>query len=185
MPHPSYKLLNIKTIPQMPTRSIAFSSYNWMGLLKHLHQMLIADAKIEEGINWSVRVPEQTSIPFSKSPIHNRINKSLSNMMIMRGDGVMMANPTLFANKLLYAPWRYDPLLVCCHPKKFNYDKMSLLLSNSQSVVVPLDIILERGNAMFHTGAFMHHYHKHQVSYDDFMQSFVQLEKVVQDYRNL
>lgn len=40
----------------MATTSLAFSSYNWSGLLKHLHQMLISDSNIEEGINWNVKV---------------------------------------------------------------------------------------------------------------------------------
>ena len=47
--HTEYKLLNLKNIPHMPEKSLAFSSYSWPGLLKHLHQMLIANASMEEG----------------------------------------------------------------------------------------------------------------------------------------
>ena len=48
-PHPEYKLLTLKNIPQMAEEALAYSSYTWPGLLKHLRQMLIADASMEEG----------------------------------------------------------------------------------------------------------------------------------------
>lgn len=33
----------------MPTASIAYSTFSWPGLLKHLRQMLISNSKMEEG----------------------------------------------------------------------------------------------------------------------------------------
>ena len=48
-PHPEYKLMTLKNIPQMSEKSLAYSTYTWAGLLKHLRQMLIADASMEEG----------------------------------------------------------------------------------------------------------------------------------------
>lgn len=49
-PHPEYKLMTLKNIPQMAENSLAYSTYTWSGLLKHLRQMLIADASMEEGM---------------------------------------------------------------------------------------------------------------------------------------
>lgn len=51
VPHPDYKLLTVKNIPQMSAAAQEFSTYQWHGLLKHLRQMLISDAPMEEG--WS------------------------------------------------------------------------------------------------------------------------------------
>lgn len=48
-PHPEYKLMTLKNIPQMAENSLAYSTFTWAGLLKHLRQMLIADASMEEG----------------------------------------------------------------------------------------------------------------------------------------
>ena len=48
-PHPEYKLMTLKSIPQMAENSLAYSTFTWPGLLKHLRQMLIADASMEEG----------------------------------------------------------------------------------------------------------------------------------------
>lgn len=47
--HPEYKLLSLQNIPQMSSTSLAYSVFNWPSLLKHLRQMLIANARMEEG----------------------------------------------------------------------------------------------------------------------------------------
>uniref|UniRef100_A0A803Y8B3 Tubulin delta chain n=1 Tax=Meleagris gallopavo TaxID=9103 RepID=A0A803Y8B3_MELGA len=49
VPHPEFKMLGLRNIPQMPENSLAYSTFSWHGLLKHLRQMLIANAKMEEG----------------------------------------------------------------------------------------------------------------------------------------
>lgn len=49
VPHPEFRLLGLRNIPQMPESSLAFSSFSWPGLLKHLRQILIAKAHMEEG----------------------------------------------------------------------------------------------------------------------------------------
>ena len=50
MAQPEYKLLSVRGIPLIADKSMQFSSYQWRGLLKHLTQMLIADAPMEEGM---------------------------------------------------------------------------------------------------------------------------------------
>lgn len=47
--HPEFKLLSVSTIPQMPRASVAYSTFSWPGLLKHLRQMLVSNTKMEEG----------------------------------------------------------------------------------------------------------------------------------------
>lgn len=49
VPHPEFKMLGLRNIPQMPENSLAYSTFSWPGLIKHLRQMLIANAKMEEG----------------------------------------------------------------------------------------------------------------------------------------
>lgn len=48
--HPEYKMLTVRSIPHISRRSADFSSYQWPGLVKHLRQMLIANASMEEGL---------------------------------------------------------------------------------------------------------------------------------------
>lgn len=49
VPHPEFKMLGVRNIPQMSAESLAYSTFTWAGLLKHLRQMLISSAKMEEG----------------------------------------------------------------------------------------------------------------------------------------
>jgi len=51
VPCPAYKLLTVKNIPQMSDTAKDFSTFQWHGLIKHLRQMLIANAAMEEGLN--------------------------------------------------------------------------------------------------------------------------------------
>lgn len=48
--HPAYKFAAIKSIPHISDNSMAFTTFVWPALMKHLRQMLIADAAMEEGI---------------------------------------------------------------------------------------------------------------------------------------
>ncbi|XP_041658253.1 tubulin delta chain isoform X5 [Cheilinus undulatus] len=91
--HPEYKLLSVSTIPQMPSSSIAYSTFSWPGLLKHLRQMLISNSKMEEGIDWQVQLPgasEQSSSLTAPS-----FNTSLANLLILRGRDVYSSDTVL------------------------------------------------------------------------------------------
>ncbi len=61
--HPGYKLLNIKTIPQIPVEARQFEKFVWKDILKRLHQMLLTDAKIDEQLNWNIQ-PESIQFGF-------------------------------------------------------------------------------------------------------------------------
>ena len=51
VPHPEYKLLTLQNIPLVAETSLKYSTFQWHGLLKHLRQMLVASAAMEEGIH--------------------------------------------------------------------------------------------------------------------------------------
>ncbi|PRP78227.1 hypothetical protein PROFUN_13865 [Planoprotostelium fungivorum] len=178
VPHTNYKMIHFKTIPQMPSTSVAFSSYLWSGLTKHLHQMLLTDAKIEEGINWNVKIEDAGP--------HRSINRSLSNVLFARGSELNKFDPSSFFHPKLYTSWTLKPMMVCTSTKTFKkYSKCATLLSNSQSAVQPLDKIVSKAYNMYHSGAYLYQYEAHGITRDDFDLSFVQLEKVIQDYRSL
>ncbi|XP_029372833.1 tubulin delta chain isoform X3 [Echeneis naucrates] len=84
--HPEYKLLSVCTIPQMPSSSIAYSTFSWPGLLKHLRQMLISNSKMEEGIDWHVHPHVASERP--RSLTGTSFNVSLANLLILRGKDV-------------------------------------------------------------------------------------------------
>ena len=49
VPHPEYKLVSARSIPQIAESSFRYTTYQWPALLKRLRQMLIANAPMEEG----------------------------------------------------------------------------------------------------------------------------------------
>ena len=62
---------------------------------------------------------------------------------------------------------------------------MATLLSNSQSVVTPLDRTVSKAWNMFSSRAYVHQYAKHGLSEADFMDSFACLEQVIHDYNTI
>ena len=66
-----------------------------------------------------------------------------------------------------------------------NYEKSAALLSNSQSIVEPLDFKLNRAFDMYSARAYLHQYEEHGVTQDSFDEKFVLLEQVLQNYKSL
>jgi tubulin delta len=47
--HPSQRLLTLLSVPQMPARSVDFTTFTWPALLKRLRQMLITGTRRRRG----------------------------------------------------------------------------------------------------------------------------------------
>ncbi|XP_072317212.1 tubulin delta chain [Eucyclogobius newberryi] len=184
--HPEYKLLSVCTIPQMPSESIAYSAFAWPGLLKHLRQMLVSNTKMEEGIDWQVRPPSNYERTRGL-PTHN-FNRSLANLLILRGKDVYSAETGSFEEPALYASWLPpgEAFKTWKSIVPFNkYEKSATLVSNSQSLLKPLDNIVGKAWNMFASRAYIHQYTKHGITEEDFVDSFTSLEQVISSYRHL
>ncbi|XP_017346027.1 tubulin delta chain [Ictalurus punctatus] len=184
--HPEYKLLTVLNIPHMSQTSLAYSAYTWPGLLKHLRQMLIANARMEEGIDWKVCVPSRRSESATNTQMG--FNRSLSNLLILRGKNGSSADVEAFKEPGLYVPWiPADGTFHTWHcPVPFSgYEKLATLISNSQSLLNPLDHIVKKAWDMFASRAYIHQYTKFGVSEEDFLESFTTLEQIVSSYTHL
>lgn len=183
VPHPQYKLLTVKNIPQMSDIAKEFSVYQWPGLMRNLRQMLISDAPMEEGINWNVR-----PVVHRTESGHNCFNRSLSTLLVLRGRDTANVKTSMFEDPAIYAPWVTSDLSSCVvrQPRLFcEYDQAAALISNSQASVRPLDRILSKAWTMFTSRAYVHQYLKHGLSEEDFLDSFLSLEKVVASYNDM
>ncbi|KAJ8280177.1 hypothetical protein GJAV_G00051460 [Gymnothorax javanicus] len=183
--HPEYRLLSVCSIPQIASSSMAYSTFTWPGLLKHLRQMLISSAKMEEGIDWQVRAPavgQRTAEKFVN------FNTSLANLLILRGKDVSHANTSGFLDTALYSSWlpAEGAFSTWTSPLPFNrYEKLATLVSNSQSLLKPLDLMVGRAWNMFASRAYVHQYTKFGIAEEDFLDSFTCLEQVISSYRHL
>ncbi|XP_013080333.2 tubulin delta chain-like [Biomphalaria glabrata] len=181
-PHPQHKLLTVKNIPQMSDIAKEFSTYQWPGLLKNLRQMLIADSPMEEGINWEVKPATRTESG------HTCFNRSISTLLVLRGKETLSLDASMFSDPNIYAPWVPQDLASCVfrQPRWFcGYEKAATLVGNSSASVKPLNKIIDKAWNMFASRAYVHQYLKHGLTEEDFLDSFVSLEKVIDSYTKL
>ncbi|XP_034290468.1 tubulin delta chain [Pantherophis guttatus] len=190
VPHPEFKMLGLRNIPQMSENSLAYTTFAWPGLLKHLRQMLIANAKMEEGIDWQVRPPISRA-PAAEKPPSNRtvnFNTSIANLVTLRGKDVQCADLGGFQDPALYTPWLHPPqaLSIWKTPRAFNkYEKSASLVSNSQFLLNPLNSLVGKAWKMFASKAYIHQYSKFGIEEDDFLGCFTTLEQVIASYGSL
>ncbi|XP_077168596.1 tubulin delta chain [Paroedura picta] len=190
VPHPEFKMLGLRNIPQMSENSLAFSTFAWPGLLKHLRQMLIANAKMEEGIDWQVQ-PPLPGFPSSQKQSPNRtvrFNTSIANLVTLRGKDVQAADLGGFRDAALYTSWlsAQEALAVWKTPRAFDkYEKSASLVSNSQFLLKPIDDVVSKAWKMFASKAYVHQYTKFGIEEEDFLDCFTTLEQVVTSYASL
>ncbi|XP_068765833.1 tubulin delta chain isoform X3 [Struthio camelus] len=187
VPHPEFKMLGLRNIPQMPENSLAYSTFSWPGLIKHLRQMLIANATMEEGIDWQVRPPRPGSSVLSKHSTSKLLhfNASIANLVILRGKDMHSADLGSFRDPALYTSWLtpQDAFNLWKTPRAFNkYEKSASLVSNSQFLLKPLDNLVGKAWNMFASKAYIHQYTKFGIEEEDFLDSFTALEQVISSY---
>ncbi|XP_017395211.1 tubulin delta chain [Cebus imitator] len=188
--HPEFKMLSVRNIPHMSENSLAYSTFTWAGLLKHLRQMLISNAKMEEGIDWQVRPPLSGLPPLGKMSLSKDLhfNTSIANLVILRGKDVQSADVEGFKDPALYTSWLepVNAFNVWKTQRAFSkYEKSAVLVSNSQFLVKPLDMIVKKAWNMFASKAYIHQYTKFGIEEEDFLDSFTLLEQVIASYCNL
>ncbi|TMW65278.1 hypothetical protein Poli38472_007920 [Pythium oligandrum] len=177
--HAGFKLLDIKTIPQMPHRSKEFSTHTWTGILKHLHQMQIANSPLEEGIDWQISLD-------GKSSRRSWRNTALGNLLILRGDDSDSCDVSAFRHPGMYAPWSLQPFECYVSKHRFNaYDKSATLVSNSKSLLPILTSTVDKAYHMFSHGAYTHQYSRHAVDDAFFQRAFLRMDQIVQNYQSL
>ncbi|TNN69797.1 Tubulin delta chain [Liparis tanakae] len=194
--HPEYKLLSMCTVPQVPSVSMAYSTFNWPSVLKHLRQMLISNTKMEEGklyriqsqlsIDWQVRPPAGSERTRSLSG--SGFNRSLANLLVLRGKDVYSAETGGFEDPALYTSWLSpgEAFNSWKSPVPFNkYEKCATLVSNSQALLRPLDDMVGKAWNMFASRAYIHQYIKFGISEEDFLDGFTCIEQVISSYSQL
>nr|XP_031541052.1 tubulin delta chain isoform X3 [Vicugna pacos] len=142
------------------------------------------------GIDWQVRPPLSGLPTLGKMPLTKEFhfNTSIANLVILRGKDVHSADLGAFKDPALYTSW-LEPVTafnVWKTQRAFSkYEKSAALVSNSQSLVKPLDMIVGKAWNMFASKAYLHQYTKFGIEEEDFLDGFALLEQVIASYRNL
>jgi len=130
------------------------------------------------GINWQVK------------PQSDNCCRSLSNLLILRGKDVGLADPSAFHDPSIYSRLSLttgSAVSVWTHDRVFGQrEKSAVLINNGQSSVVDsLDAIVGRAWNMFASRAYLHQYTNCGLDENDFVDCFAALEQVIADYRHL
>ncbi|KAL1781314.1 tubulin delta chain isoform X2 [Sigmodon hispidus] len=142
------------------------------------------------GIDWKVRPPPSGLPPLGKVSGHKDLhfNTSIANLVILRGKDVQSADVEGFKDPAFYTSW-LEPVHAFSMWKTQRafdkYEKSAALVSNSQLLVKPLDMIVGKVWNMFASKAYIHQYTKFGMEEEDFLDSFTLLEQVVASYGSL
>lgn len=120
--------------------------------------------------------------------LRSRFNKSIANLLVLRGVDVHKSDVTSFSDSRLNANWMPPSCAstVWCHPRPFNhYEKSATLLSNSQTPVAPLNSVVQKAWNMFTSRAYVHQYLKYGMMEDHFVDSFASTEQIITNYSSL
>ncbi|KAG6545061.1 hypothetical protein Mapa_013757 [Marchantia paleacea] len=185
--HPGYRMMTMRFTPQVPAQSLDFTNFTWGAQLKHLRQMLITGAHKELEMDWNVKLPTSSVHEHKRgvfpTSAHHLINRSLANLLILRGSGSDNADVSDFADDRMYPIWQVDPLSVAaCSTLYGRYEIAAGLLSNCQSSVLPASRALTKAYNMFASKAFLHQYFEHGMEAASFDGAFASIEDVVTRY---
>lgn len=161
---PRLKFIRVISTPETPDAYQAFSTNNWLSLMKRGYQMLINHSN-EAKIDWSLK---QTV-------------KIYKGMAIYRGKDVNgafavdhLANPL---NKLK------DKFNDKYEENEINkYERHLTILSNSNFIHYELNKTLIKAKEMYEYNAFIHQYEKYGMDKEDFLDSFAFCQQILYDY---
>uniref|UniRef100_A0A8C7AC96 Tubulin delta chain n=1 Tax=Neovison vison TaxID=452646 RepID=A0A8C7AC96_NEOVI len=154
VPHPEFKMLGIRNIPQMSENSLAYSTFTWAGLLKYLRQMLISNSKMEEGKDWHCSATLSLFPTATRATMNTEVQRStlLAKVVIRRNRFNHSDCLGGFKDQALYTSWLkpINAFNVWKTQRAFRkYEKSAALVSNSQFLLKPLDTIVGKAWNMF------------------------------------
>ena len=130
------------------------------------------------GIDWGVKATR----------CHHHFNHSVANLLVARGNDLHTVDTSSFTEPHLYPAWMPSDgaFAAWCSPRPYyKNEKFAVLLSNSQMPVQPLNRVVSKAWRMFSSRAYVHHYLRHGMTEEDFVNSFATLEQVLHDYTAL
>ena len=128
--HPSYRLLSLRTAPQVAQGSVKFTTFQWNAILKRLLQMFITRSACSEKSDWDVDV----RIPGVSQGFRGKYNRSAGSYISLRGLFAAQVDVSCLAAKGLFPGWLRDPLLVSSSAACFQGYEMSCTMISADQV---------------------------------------------------
>ncbi|CDJ50869.1 Tubulin gamma chain, related [Eimeria brunetti] len=203
-PHPAFKLLTCRYLPQtfLAERNTSrFTSYTFASLLHRLERMfaradtldLLAPPSLSTPSNYrqtNYAVTQQKNRDNSrhanaKDDIHP--NAAVGAQLCLRGPAArsLEGDPTAACEIALW-PYALSPVQISAHPFAAHGEPCSMGLTTSCRTPLPaLQSTLQLGIEMLHAGAFVHHYEEFGVGFEELQAAVEQLQEIAYAYSAL
>lgn len=128
--HPSFRLLSLRTAPQVAQDSVKYTTFQWNGILKRLLQMFITRSACSEKLDWSIDVGS----PGVVQGFRGKCNRSAGSYVCLRGLFAAQADVSCLAAPGLYPAWLQDPLVASASTAAFQGYEMSCTMLSADQV---------------------------------------------------
>ncbi|GAB4822808.1 hypothetical protein N2152v2_009854 [Parachlorella kessleri] len=185
--HPSYRLLTLRSVPQVPPGHVDFTVFNWPALMKRLKQMQATGRTLEAGMDWAPSPGSRLSSG-GNGGRSSAANKSLASLLVLRRAGLQAreTDASPLQDPALYPSWQPDPLLVAASPQRFaKLDMSATLLTNCQTPVGPISRMLGKASRLYDVRAYVHQYQRYGLECAAFDQAFETTEDILAKYQAL
>jgi len=114
------------------------------------------------------------------------INKSISNLIIARGNQMDKMTTELFMNPDIYTKNFTSTVKVLKDSQNFSSNEKSMtVLSNGQSFVKPLNLLLDNAYNMYEAKAYLYQYEKYKLTDAEFKESLATISQIINNYNEL
>ncbi|KAL7753011.1 Tubulin delta chain [Sorochytrium milnesiophthora] len=172
VPHPHYKLVTMKYVPQVPSGSVDYTILTWQSLAKHLLQMCLTDTPTDERLDWTVSLNNHGR-QGQNARHHHRF---FAMLLLAKGGDLHTFDTSVFGDARMYPDFCLgESGLTVWSGKRgsaIGLDKWAGVVCNSTSIIAPLHAAVRKAVIMFHQGAFVHQYVRHGVTDAVFQQAF-------------
>lgn len=183
-PHPSFKILSMKTAPHVEETFTQFESMpSWELLESYIMRTLKSVNSSEEVIQMKMKTVRHSE--------HYSYDKCVSNLLIRRGCDAVISREAFsksFNIRSLYASWipkNYCFVHYNQNRKFLNKDRFLTLISNNSSIHPYLDKLVKSAWETYNNNAFVYQYSKHDVTKEDFLQAFSKIENILKEYKSI
>jgi tubulin delta len=131
--HPAYKVLTLRTVPQIAQDAVKYTTFTWNAILKRLLQMFITSSTCPDSLDWS---SAQASPNVAKG-YRGGSNKSAGSFLVVRGLFAPQVDVSAAVAPHYFPAWNTNPLQVVASKVPFRgYEMCSTLLSSDKVCIM-------------------------------------------------
>jgi hypothetical protein len=129
--HPLFRVLTLRSVPQIAPSAIKYTTFHWNAILRRLQQMILTATTCPDRLDWSAAAPENPAVARAARATRNR---SAGSYLALRGSLAPQADAAALAAPSFFPPWLEAPLAVAATAAPFRRCEMSCALLSAERV---------------------------------------------------